>query len=176
MINDLALSGAERLVVITGPNQGGKTSFARAIGQLHHLAAIGVLVPGSAARVGLEDGIHTVFARAEDPTDLTGRLEAELTRARAILDVLRPRGVVIMNESFSSTTADDALALNRALIGEMTRRGALCVVVTFLGELAVDDPSSGRSGSSKGRRRRRATEWTCTAGSWEGMAWPTTIR
>ncbi len=140
--NDLELSNAERLVVITGPNQGGKTSFARAIGQLHHLAAIGVLVPGSAARVGLGDDVHTLFARAEDPTDLTGRLEAELTRARAILDELRPGAVVIMNESFSSTTADDALALNRALIGEMTRRGALCVVVTFLGELAADDPST----------------------------------
>ena len=140
--NDLELSQAERLVVITGPNQGGKTSFARAIGQLHHLAAIGVLVPGSAAHVSLGDDVHTLFARAEDPTDLTGRLEAELTRARAILDELRPGAVVIMNESFSSTTADDALALNRALIGEMTRRGALCVVVTFLGELAADDPST----------------------------------
>ena len=73
----------ERLVVITGPEQGGKTSFARAIGQLHHLAAIGVPVPGSAARLGLGDAVHTLFARAEDPADLTGRLEAELTRARS---------------------------------------------------------------------------------------------
>ena len=141
VINDLELSGVERLVVITGPNQGGKTSFARAIGQLHHLAAIGVLVPGSQARLSLGDAVHTLFARAEDPTDLTGRLEAELARARAILDALRPGSVVIMNESFASTTTDDALALNRALIGEMTQRGATCVVVTFLGELAADEPT-----------------------------------
>jgi len=140
--NDLELSGAERLLVITGPNQGGKTAFARAIGQVCHLAAIGVPVPGSAVRLGLGETVHTLFARSEDPGDLTGRLEAELTRARAILDDLRPGCVVILNESFSSTTVDDALALDRALIGETTQRGAICVVVTFLGELAADDPST----------------------------------
>jgi len=140
--NDLDLSGTERLLVITGPNQGGKTSFARAIGQLHHLASIGVPVPGSAARVGLGDAVYTLFGRAEDPADLTGRLEAELTRAASILDALRPGSVVIMNESFASTTSDDSLAITQALIAEMTRRGATCVVVTFLGELAADDPST----------------------------------
>ena len=139
--NDIELSGTERLLVITGPNQGGKTALARAIGQLHHLAAIGVTVPGTAARVGIGDAVHTLFARAEDPGDLTGRLEAELTRARTILDALRPGSLAIMNESFASTTAEDALALDRALIGEMTTRGAMCVVVTFLGELAADDAS-----------------------------------
>jgi hypothetical protein len=139
--NDLQLSAAERLLVITGPNQGGKTTFARAIGQLHHLAAIGVPVPGSQARLGLGNAVHTLFARAEDPSDLTGRLEAELTRARSILDELRPGDVVIMNESFASTTADDSLALDRALISEITGRGAVCVVVTFLTELAAVDPA-----------------------------------
>lgn len=139
--NDLQLSAAEQLLVITGPNQGGKTTFARAIGQLHHLAAIGVPVPGSHARLGLGNAVHTLFARAEDPSDLTGRLEAELTRARQILDALRPGDVVIMNESFASTTADDSLALDRALVGEITGRGAVCVVVTFLTELAAVDPA-----------------------------------
>ena len=140
--NDLELSGTERLLVITGPNQGGKTSFARAIGQLHHLASIGVPVAGSAARVGLGSAVHTLFARAEDPADLKGRLEAELARAAAIVEALVPRGVVIMNESFSSTTSEDALVLSRALLTEMLERGATCVVVTFLGELAADDPST----------------------------------
>jgi DNA mismatch repair protein MutS len=139
--NDLELSADERLLVITGPNQGGKTTFARAIGQLHHLAAIGVPVPGSRAGLGLGTAVYTLFAQAEDPSDLTGRLEAELTRARSILDVLRPGDVVIMNESFASTTADDSLAIDRALISEITTRGAVCVVVTFLTELAAGDPA-----------------------------------
>jgi DNA mismatch repair ATPase MutS len=140
--SDLELSSAERLLVITGPNQGGKTSFARAIGQVHHLASIGVPVAGSAAQVELGSAVHTLFARAEDPADLTGRLEAELSRAAAVVDTLQPGSVVIMNDSFASTTSDDALVLSRAVITEMLERGATCVVVTFLGELAADDPST----------------------------------
>jgi hypothetical protein len=140
--NDVTLAPDERILVVTGPNQGGKTAFARAIGQLHHLAAIGVPVPGTSARVPLGDTVHTLFARAEDPADLTGRLEAELTRAADILETLQPGDLVVMNESFASTTVDDALALDRALLREMTSRGATCVVVTFLGELATDGPST----------------------------------
>lgn len=140
--NDVTLAADEHLLVITGPNQGGKTTLARAIGQLHHLAAIGVPVPAAAARVRLGEAVHTLFARAEDPDDLTGRLEAELTRARAILDALRPGSVVILNESFESTTVDDALAINRALLGEIAGRGALAVLVTFLGELASFDDTT----------------------------------
>lgn len=140
--NDVTLAADEHLLVITGPNQGGKTTLARAIGQLHHLASIGVPVPAAEARVPLGEAVHTLFARAEDPDDLTGRLEAELTRARAILDELRPGTLVIMNESFESTTVDDALAINRALLGEIAQRGGIAVLVTFLGELASFDTAT----------------------------------
>ncbi len=140
--NDVVLRDAERILVVTGPNQGGKTVFARSIGQLVHLASVGVPVPGSRVRLALGDAVHTLFARSEDPSDLTGRLEAELGRARAILDTLGGGDLVIMNESFGSTTVEDALALNQALLGEIARRGAVCVVVTFLGELATFDPTT----------------------------------
>lgn len=88
------------------------------------------------------DAVHTLFARAEDPSDLTGRLEAELVRARAILDALRPESLVILNDAFSSTTADDALALDRALLGEIRDVGATAVVVTFLAELTSFDTAT----------------------------------
>jgi len=135
--NDLDIASGDRRLVLTGPSQAGKTTFARAIGQLHHLAAIGCPVPAAAARVPLVDAVHTHFDRPENPADLAGRLEADLRRFQAILESLTGEGLLIMNDSFASTTLEDALALNRSLLDAVARRGARCVAVTFLGELAA---------------------------------------
>ena len=142
MPNDLRLRAEERLLVVTGPNQGGKTTFARAIGQLHHLARIGFPVPGTVARVGLVDAIHTHFERSEDLRALAGKLESDLARIHEILTRATRRGLLLMNESFSSTTVDDALFLNELVLHEAGARGMLAVVVTFLDELATLTPTT----------------------------------
>jgi len=85
VLNDIDAREPERIVVITGPNQGGKTTFARAIGQIHHLAAIGCPVPGTKVRIGLVDGIHALFERQENVEDLASKLEEDLRRMRTIL-------------------------------------------------------------------------------------------
>lgn len=142
VVNDVGIRPGERIIVVTGPNQGGKSTFARTLGQLHHLAALGLPVPGRDVRITLVDGIHTLFDRRESVEDLVSKLEMDLRRTRAILDVITRRSLVVMNETFSSTTVADQAFINDRVVAAIEARGAWCVIVTFLDELAARGPST----------------------------------
>lgn len=140
--NDIRLSAEQRAAVVSGPNQGGKTTFARTFGQLHYLAALGLPVPGRRASLLLCDQVLTQFQREEHVESQRGRLLDDLERIHDIVGRATARTVVVLNELFDSTSLADARRLGAAVLRQLLARGALVVYVTFVDELSRLSPQT----------------------------------
>ena len=128
--NDCRLSAAERGVIITGANHSGKTTYIRAVGQAAALAALGLPVPCARAEVPLFRGLFSHFSDAEEGAAQQGRLKEELRKLKPILADAGAGSLVLLNEMFSSTTAQDAQMMADRIIGDLAERGARVLCVT----------------------------------------------
>ena len=134
--NSFQFRPGERIIVVTGPNSGGKTTFARMVGQVYYLAKLGVPVPGRRAELCFVDAVYTHFPRGEDVENMRSKLEEDLVRLRGILEKATARSVIVINELFSSTATYDAARLGKKILEKIRSIGSRCIYVTFVNELA----------------------------------------
>ncbi len=129
--NDVCFSG-KRLVLVTGVNQGGKTTFLRSVGQAQLMAQCGLFVAAESYVCPVFSGIYTHFPSGEDATRQMGLLDVELQKLSRIVDRIRPRGLLMMNESFQTTMPQDAKYLADLTVRAFVDAGVTVLFVTHL--------------------------------------------
>ena len=137
--NDFLLEGDERIVIVTGRNQGGKTTFASSLAQIEYLGCLGLPVPGSYARLCLVDEIFTHFQKEEIGENLKSGLEDDLLRIHDVIMRSTAKSMIIINEMLNSCTLRDASAIGKKILGTMQKIGCVCVYVTFIHDLLEFD-------------------------------------
>ncbi|MGH8481546.1 MAG: MutS-related protein, partial [Nevskiaceae bacterium] len=140
--NDLALSPERRLLVITGPNMGGKSTYMRQAALIVVLAHAGAFVPAESAVLGPIDRIFTRIGAADDLASGQSTFMVEMTETAAILHNATERSLVIMDEVGRGTSTYDGLSLARAVAEWLaTRTRAFTLFATHYFELTELEPA-----------------------------------
>jgi DNA mismatch repair protein MutS len=113
--NDLALDASRRLLVVTGPNMGGKSTYMRQTAVIALLAYCGMFVPAAAAALGPLDAIYTRIGSADDLAGGRSTFMVEMTEAAYILNRATERSLVLIDEIGRGTSTFDGLALAWAI-------------------------------------------------------------
>lgn len=131
--NEMNADGKD-LVIITGANQGGKSTFLRSIGLSQLMMQCGMFVPAQSFRANVCDGLFTHYKREEDSTMESGKLDEELSRMSDIADHLTPNSLVLFNESFAATNEREGSEIARQIVDALLERGIKVFFVTHLYE------------------------------------------
>jgi DNA mismatch repair ATPase MutS len=122
------------LVIITGANQGGKSTFLRSIGLAQLMMQCGMFVAAESFCSNVCDGLFTHYKREEDAAMRSGKLDEELSRMSDIVSNIRPDSMVLFNESFAATNEREGSEIARQIICGLLERGIKIFFVTHLFE------------------------------------------
>jgi DNA mismatch repair ATPase MutS len=133
--NDIDANGV-RLTMITGANQGGKSTFLRSVGIAQLMMQAGMFVAAEQLSASVATGVYTHFKREEDVSMTHGKLDEELHRMSAIVEQIDSRALLLCNESFASTNEREGSEIARQLIRALRDVGVSTFYVTHLYDLA----------------------------------------
>ena len=133
--NELDADG-KSLVMITGANQGGKSTLLRSLGLAHLMMQAGMFTGARSFRASICSGIFTHYKREEDTAMEGGKLDEELSRMSQIAGQIAPRAILLCNESFASTNEREGSEIARQVIRAMLDKQIKVFFVTHMYELA----------------------------------------
>ena len=136
--NDCRLDARSRMLVITGPNMGGKSTYMRQVALIVLLASMGSFVPAAACMLGPIDAIHTRIGAADDLVNAQSTFMLEMTEAAAIVHAATEHSLVLMDEIGRGTSTFDGLALAGAIASQLhDRNKAFTLFATHYFELTA---------------------------------------
>ncbi len=133
--NDLD-ADSKALVVVTGANRGGKTTFLRSVGLAHLMMQCGMFVAARSFSAGVRLRVFTHFRREEDRSMTGGKLEEELARMSSVISHISPGCLLLCNEPFASTNEREGSDIARQVFLPLASAGVMVVVVTHLVDFA----------------------------------------
>ncbi|QGP93802.1 DNA mismatch repair protein MutS [Neomoorella glycerini] len=133
--NDVNADNKE-LVIITGANQGGKSTFLRSIGLAQLMMQCGMFVPAESFCANFCDSLFTHYKREEDVTMKSGKLDEELSRMSDIIDHITSNSMVLFNESFAATNEREGSEIARQIVSALLEKHIKVFFVTHLYEFA----------------------------------------
>jgi DNA mismatch repair protein MutS len=134
--NDVELQPAESLMIITGPNMGGKSTYMRQVAIIVILAQIGAFVPAANANIGIVDRIFTRMGSSDDLAGGRSTFMVEMTETANILHNATPSSLVLMDEVGRGTSTYDGLSLAWSCAEHLAQQtGALTLFATHYFEM-----------------------------------------
>jgi DNA mismatch repair ATPase MutS len=141
--NDVDADGRS-LVIVTGANQGGKSTFLRSVGIAHLMLQCGCFIGAEAFSADVRDSLFSHFKRREDPTMTSGKLDEELKRFGDVVEHITPASLLLFNESFAATNEREGADIAEEIVRALLEANAKVVFVTHSHELARRFLEAGR--------------------------------
>jgi DNA mismatch repair ATPase MutS len=172
--NDADAEGKD-LVIVTGANTGGKSTFLRSVGLAQLMMQSGMFVPAESFSASLCHGLFTHYKREEDVSMESGKFDEELSRMSEIIDHVSPQSMLLLNESFAATNEREGSQIARQIISALRENGARILCVTHMYELARGFYDNGSARNALFLRAEREADGTRTFKLIEGEPLPTSF-
>ena len=136
--NNISFDKDHTMYILTGANRGGKTTITQAVGQALFMAQGGIYVTGTGFSYVPADGIYTHFPADEDKTLDLGRLGEECIRFRQIYDEATDKSLLLLNETFSTTSFEEGYYIAKDCCKAILKKGIRTIYNTHMHKLAMD--------------------------------------